>query len=134
MDSPVPTRPYGRETPWRPYRRELAGIDPAMYQTIHPTLLPLLGILKAIYRQTSPRQTTPKEPEPKPVSEFMDTVEVAALVGVSTKTIRRWVRLGNLFPFVPLPGSGHDYRFLRTSVLEWARNRELGKAKPSKPA
>jgi hypothetical protein len=29
----------------------------------------------------------------------------------------RWVALGNVFPFVPKPGSGHGFRFLRTSVM-----------------
>jgi excisionase family DNA binding protein len=118
----IPTQPYARWCPSNPYARELASIPKEMYQPVEPKLLPLLGLLKAIYRQTTLR----KEPEPKPPSEFMTTEEVAELVSVSTKTIRRWVALGNVFPFVPLPGSGHGFRFLRTSVMEWARKSELG--------
>ena len=64
----------------------------------------------------------------KPPSEFMTAQEVSDLVGVHVKTIRRWTRLG-LFPHVVLPGKGHDYRYLRTSVTEWARKRELGNPK-----
>jgi excisionase family DNA binding protein len=55
---------------------------------------------------------------PRPPGEFMTTEEVSELVRVSVKTIRRWVSL-NVFPFVQLPGAGRDYRFLRSSVLEW---------------
>jgi excisionase family DNA binding protein len=86
----------------------------------------LLTYLVAMEKRIIEAIAREREPEPKPV---MTTEEVALLVGVSVKTVRRWVALGNVFPFVLLPGAGHDYRFLRTSVMEWARQRELGKRK-----
>jgi excisionase family DNA binding protein len=62
---------------------------------------------------------------PRPPGEFMTMEEVSELVRVSVKTIRPWVSL-NVFPFVQLPGAGHDYRFLRSSVLEWRTEGNLG--------
>lgn len=63
-----------------------------------------------------------------PAREYLTAAEVAELVGVNVKTIRKWVRLGK-FPHIPLIGAGHDYRFLKASVDEWARQRELGNPK-----
>jgi excisionase family DNA binding protein len=59
-------------------------------------------------------------------SEYLTAEEAASYIGVHVETLRKWVRLG-VFPHIPLPGAGKDYRFTRTSIDEWAR--ALGKPK-----
>jgi excisionase family DNA binding protein len=52
--------------------------------------------------------------------------EAAAYIKVHVETLRKWVRLG-VFPYIPLPGSGKDYRFSKVLIDEWAYARALGK-------
>jgi excisionase family DNA binding protein len=59
-------------------------------------------------------------------SEYLTAEEAAAYIRVHVETLRKWVRLG-VFPHVPLPGVGKDYRCSRKLIDEWARNRALGK-------
>jgi excisionase family DNA binding protein len=61
-------------------------------------------------------------------SEYLTAKEAAAYIKVHVETLREWFRLG-VFPHVPLPGAGKDYRFSKTLIDEWARNRALGKPK-----
>jgi excisionase family DNA binding protein len=61
-------------------------------------------------------------------SEYLTAKEAAAYIKVHVETLREWVRLG-VFPHVPLPGAGKDYRFSKTLIDEWARNRAFGKTK-----
>ena len=70
----------------------------------------------------------PKEKQEKPAAEYLTAEEAAAYIRVHVETLRKWVRLG-VFPHVPLPGAGKDYRFSRELIDEWARNRVLGKAR-----
>jgi excisionase family DNA binding protein len=62
----------------------------------------------------------------KVLAEYLTAEEAAAYIRVHVETLRKWVRLG-VFPHVPLPGVGKDYRFSRKLIDEWARNRALGK-------
>jgi excisionase family DNA binding protein len=63
---------------------------------------------------------------PVAVDEYLTAEEAAAYLKVHVETLRKWVRLG-VFPHVPLPGAGKDYRFSKTSIDEWARARTLGR-------
>jgi excisionase family DNA binding protein len=88
--------------------------------------------LPAPARAPEPDSKTPEHlatlTERKPVCvEYLTTEEAAAYIKVHVKTLQKWVRLG-VFPHVPLPGAGKDYRFSRTLIDEWARDRALGKA------
>ena len=58
---------------------------------------------------------------------YLTAEEAAAYIRVHVETLRKWVRLG-VFPHVPLPGAGKDYRFSRELIDEWSRNRALGKS------
>jgi hypothetical protein len=132
-----PTRPYERECPRNPYEREIASIRQHMARQwelkgLRPYLTPeqkakptppteqnpileeILTTVKAILGWTQEKGA----PAPAPESEFMDTKEVADLVGVSTKTVLRWVALGNVFPFIPLPG-GPDTATVSAGLRSW---------------
>lgn len=61
-------------------------------------------------------------------SEYLTAEEAAEYIKVHVETLRKWVRLG-VFPHIPLPGVGKDYRFSKTLIDEWARNRALGRPK-----
>ena len=63
---------------------------------------------------------------PAVVDEYLTANEAAAYLKLHVKTLQKWVRLG-VFPHVPLPGAGKDYRFSKALIDEWARNRALGK-------
>jgi excisionase family DNA binding protein len=65
--------------------------------------------------------------EPKG-SAYLTADEAADYIKVHVETLRKWVRLG-VFPHIPLPGVGKDYRFSRKLIDEWARNRALGKVR-----
>jgi excisionase family DNA binding protein len=54
----------------------------------------------------------PDTPEPKAKPAYLTADEAAAYIRVHVETLRKWVRLG-VFPHVPLPGAGKDYRFSR---------------------
>jgi excisionase family DNA binding protein len=113
----------------RPYEREMAALDPALFKPIPPALQPIWPMLKAIYRRTKPREPEKRvltsAPEP---DDYLTAEEAARYVGVHVKTLLKWVRLG-VFPRIPLPGKGKDYRFSKALIDEWARNRTLGRAK-----
>jgi excisionase family DNA binding protein len=54
-----------------------------------------------------------------------NTAQAAAYVGVHVETLRKWVRLG-VFPRIPLPGRGKDFRFTKAMIDQWAAKRALG--------
>ena len=54
---------------------------------------------------------------------LLNTVELAELLGVSARTINRFVEMG--MPFVDIPNCAR--RFLRESALEWANTHEQQK-------
>ena len=51
---------------------------------------------------------------------LMDINDVADTIGVSTKTVRRWVKAGKLIPPLPFPGK---WRWTRESIAEWLEAR-----------
>jgi len=67
-----------------------------------------------------------EEPAPAAVDKYLTAEEAATYIKVHVETLRKWVRLG-VFPHVPLPGAGKDYRFSKVIIDEWARSRILGK-------
>jgi excisionase family DNA binding protein len=67
-----------------------------------------------------------EEPAPAATDEYMTAEEAASYIKVHVETLRKWVRLG-VFPHVPLPGAGKDYRFSKFIIDEWARSGILGK-------
>jgi excisionase family DNA binding protein len=69
----------------------------------------------------------PPIPDAEPIAEkpaYLTAEEAAAYIRVHVETLRKWVRLG-VFPHIPLPGAGKDYRFSRELIDEWARKRAL---------
>jgi len=62
------------------------------------------------------------------VDGYLTAEQAANYLGVHVETLRKWVRLG-VFPHIPLPGAGKNYRFSKTSIDEWARARTVGKPK-----
>jgi excisionase family DNA binding protein len=67
-----------------------------------------------------------EEPVPAAADEYMTTKDAAAYLKLHVKTLQKWVRLG-VFPHIPLPGVGKDYRFSKALIDNWARSRALGK-------
>lgn len=47
---------------------------------------------------------------------LMDINDVADAIGISTKTVRRWVQTGKLIAPLPFPGK---WRWTRESIDEW---------------
>ena len=58
-------------------------------------------------------------------AEYLNAEEAAAYIKVHPQTLRKWVRLG-VFPRIPLPGEGKDFRFSKKQIDEWAEARTLG--------
>ena len=56
----------------------------------------------------------------------MDYREAAAFIGLSPRTLERYVREGRI-PYVPLPkrGSWAGVRFLRHQLLQWLERRSV---------
>jgi excisionase family DNA binding protein len=63
------------------------------------------------------------------VKEYMTSEEAAAYLKVHPQTLRKWVRLG-VFPRIPLPGEGKDFRFSKKAIDAWAEARILGDKRP----
>jgi predicted DNA-binding transcriptional regulator AlpA len=63
---------------------------------------------------------------PPTLSEYIKTVEVAALIGVCPDTIARWVRSGERnFPPPALKGRrGKSHRWKRADIEKWLAEQE----------
>jgi hypothetical protein len=68
--------------------------------------------------------------EARTASAVMGYTDAAAFLGVSPRTLERYVREGRV-PYVPLPkrGSWGGVRFLRHQLLQWLERRSV---KPSR--
>ena len=64
-----------------------------------------------------------KRPEPE-APGYMNSEQAAAYIGVHPATLRKWVRLG-VFPRIPLPGAGKDFRFSKAQIDRWAEERAV---------
>jgi len=85
--------------------------------------------LQVVVRPVLIIRDDPKQTSPTPIEdadEYMTAEEAAAYIKVHPDTLRRWVRLG-VFPRIPLPGKGKDFRFSKELIDDWARKRALGK-------
>jgi excisionase family DNA binding protein len=117
----IPTAPY--KIPTNPYQRELAAIDPAMFLPIPPTLRPLMPILKAIHRQTAPREPAKIEnstEQERPVGSLLSTERAAQYLGVSPETLRRLCKR-QVITFIRV--TPHEYRFDLADLDEYKNSR-----------
>lgn len=59
-------------------------------------------------------------------SEILDKKQLSDLLGVSERTIERWVAEG-LIPYIRLPkrGAWAEIRFMRSNVLKWLIRKEV---------
>jgi excisionase family DNA binding protein len=122
------TEPY--KIPRNAYQRELSCLDPALFKPIPPALQPIWPMLKGIYRRTAREpEKTAMAPASKSVTpetdDYLTADEAAHYLKVHPQTFRKWVRLG-VFPRIPLPGHGKDFRFSKKAIREWAEKRTLG--------
>jgi excisionase family DNA binding protein len=62
-------------------------------------------------------------------SEILDKKQLSDMLGVSERTIERWVAEG-LIPYIRLPkrGAWAEIRFMRSNILKWLMRKEV---KPS---
>ena len=117
----IPTSPY--KIPRNAHQRELAAIDPPMYLPIPPALRPLMPILKAIYRQTAPREpekiaiATEKE---RPVGSLLSTERAAQYLDISPETLRRLCKR-QVITFIRV--TPHEYRFDLADLDEYKNSR-----------
>jgi excisionase family DNA binding protein len=117
----IPTSPH--KIPRNAYQRELAAIDPAMYLPIPPTLRPLLPILKAIYRQTAPREpekTANTTEQERPVGSLLSTERAAQYLDISPETLRRLCKR-QVITFIRI--TPHEYRFDLADLDEYKNSR-----------
>lgn len=61
-------------------------------------------------------------------STLLTTAQVARLLGVSERTLRRWRDSGTGPPFIPLAGTTVRYR--EAALTTWLSRRETSLAKP----
>ena len=59
---------------------------------------------------------------------WLTTQQAADYLQIHKVTLLRFVRMKKI-PFVPLPGAGHDFRFMKAVLDQWGRNRSLGHKK-----
>ena len=113
----IPTSPY--KIPRNAHQRELAAIDPAMYLPIPPALRPLMPILKAIYRQTAPKEPEKAAPAPEPKSPespYMDFDEACAYLRVTERQLRDLCRDQRI---THSRIDYRTYRFKKSDLDEW---------------
>ena len=113
----IPTSPC--KIPRNAYQRELAAIDPAMYLPIPPTLRPLMPILKAIYRQTAPKEPEKAAPAPEPKSPespYMDIDEACAYLRLTERQLRDLCRDQRI---THSRIDYRTYRFKKSDLDEW---------------
>jgi excisionase family DNA binding protein len=113
--------PY--EIPRNAHQRELAAIDPAMYLPIPVALRPLMPILKAIYRQTAPRElekTTNTTQQERPVGSLLSTERAAQYLDISPETLRRLCKR-QVITFIRV--TPHEYRFDLADLDEYKNSR-----------
>jgi excisionase family DNA binding protein len=61
-----------------------------------PPILPQAPTPKPAIKPTPPKPVKPRLPRPAPQPQFITIAEAAARLGVSEKTIRRWIAAGLL--------------------------------------
>jgi excisionase family DNA binding protein len=64
------------------------------------------------------------------IGEILDKKQLAQLLGISERTIERWV-IERRIPYVPLPqrGSRSEVRFLKSTILSWLKKTEVKPAR-----
>jgi len=82
---------------------------------------PILLVASKLRREEPPAVTSQSD-------TWMTVRQCAAHLQVHPVTLRRWIRLKKI-PHIVLPGGGSDYRFMKSVVDEWGRNRALGRQK-----
>jgi excisionase family DNA binding protein len=113
----VLTEPY--RIPRRPYEREMAALDPALFKPIPPALQPLWPLLKAIYRQTKPREPEKAAPAPEPKSSespYMDFDEACAYLRLTERQLRDLCRDQRI---THSRIDYRTYRFKKSDLDEW---------------
>jgi excisionase family DNA binding protein len=117
----IPLSPY--KIPRNAHQRELTGINLAMYLQISPALRPLMPILKAIYRQTAPREpektAKPTEQE-RPFGSLLSTERAAQYLDISPETLRRLCKR-QVITFIRV--TPHEYRFDLADLDEYKNSR-----------
>lgn len=76
--------------PRSPYARELSRIDPALFKPIPPALQSILPLLKAIYRQTKPRE--PEKTAPPLAPAGYNLAGAAKYLGMTQRKLREAVK------------------------------------------
>jgi excisionase family DNA binding protein len=62
--------------------------------------------------------------------EYLTDEQLAAGLGISTRTVKRWMQHGEGPPFIRV---GKKRRFRRAAVTKWLEARERGAPPPPKP-
>jgi excisionase family DNA binding protein len=117
----IPPLPY--KIPRDAHQRELAAINPTMYRPIPPALRPLMPILKAIYRQTAPREpekTANTTEQEKPLGSLLSTERAAQYLDISPETLRRLCKR-QVITFIRV--TPHEYRFDLADLDEYKNSR-----------
>ena len=117
----IPTSPY--KITRDAHQRELATIDPIMYRPIAPALIPLMPILKTIYRQTAPREpekTGIRTEQERPVGSLLSTERAAQYLDISPETLRRLCKR-QVITFIRV--TPHEYRFDIADLDEYKNSR-----------
>jgi excisionase family DNA binding protein len=94
-----------------------------MYRPIPPALQPLMPILKAIYRQTAPREPEKTEnatEQEKPGGSLLSTERAAQYLDVSPETLRRLCKR-QAITFIRV--TPHEYRFDLADLDEYKNSR-----------
>ena len=113
--------PY--KIPKNPYERELGSIDPVMYKPIPPSLQSIWPLLKAIYRQTAPREpekTAIATEQERPVGSLLSTERAAQYLDISPETLRRLCKR-KVITFIRI--TPHEYRFDLADLDEYKNSR-----------
>ena len=108
-----------RGIPTNPFARELTRIDLIKHQKIVPEIHPLLPILKAILRQTAPKEQSEKpDPEPKPASDspYMDFNEACTYLRLTERQLKDLCRGQNI---THARIDYRTYRFKKSDLDEW---------------
>ena len=82
---------------------------------------PIILVASKLRRKDPPVVTGQSEP-------WLTVQQIADHLQVHRETVLRWVRMRKI-PHIVMPGGGQDYRFMRSVIDEWGRQRALGKQK-----
>ena len=85
--------------------------------------------------QSEHRELRKQETEDGTAPLVMGYTEAAAFLGLSPRTLERYVREGRI-PYVPLPkrGAWSGVRFLRHQLLQWLEGRSVKPARVRRSA